>query len=69
LQGIDTEAEAWHEWIVQNVVWVPGGWFACNMYFTFLVCYSLKRYMAYLGGLSENFVQVPGSSQYIAVGR
>jgi hypothetical protein len=57
-QGINTEASAWHLWMLQNVVWVPGGWFCCNMFFTFLVCAALKWYMGYLGALTEDYVQV-----------
>jgi len=57
-QSIDTSVAPWHVWIQENIVWVPGGWFCMNMYFTFLVCYALKKYMGYLGGLAEDFVQV-----------
>ena len=57
-QGIDTEAREWHRWILQNVVWIPGGWFCANMLFTFFICYALKQYMAYLGDLATDFVQV-----------
>jgi len=56
-QGIDTEAAGWHMWMLQHIVWVPGGWGCCNMFFTFLVCYAMKKYMAYLGGLATNYVQ------------
>ena len=50
-QSIDTSVAPWHVWVQENIVWVPGGWFCMNMYFTFLVCYTLKWYMGYLGGL------------------
>jgi hypothetical protein len=56
--SIDTSVSPWHVWIQENIVWVPGGWFCMNMYFTFLVCYALKHYMGYLGSLAEDFVQV-----------
>ena len=57
-QSIDTSVSPWHVWVQENIVWVPGGWFCMNMYFTFLVCYALKHYMGYLGSLAEDFVQV-----------
>jgi hypothetical protein len=57
-QGIDVMAQEWHVWVLENVVWVPGGWFCANMFFTFLVCSTLKWYMGYLGELSQNFVQI-----------
>ena len=57
-QGIDTEARGWHRFMLQNVVWIPGGWFCANMFFTFLVCFSLKKYMGYLGDLAQDYVQI-----------
>jgi len=36
-QGIDTEAREWHRIMLRNVVWIPGGWFCANMFFTFMV--------------------------------
>jgi hypothetical protein len=57
-QGIDTEAAEWHRWLLANVVWVPGAWFCMNMFWTFLICYTLKQYMGWLGEQATNFVQV-----------
>ena len=45
-------------WLQQNIVWVPGGWFCLNMYWMWICCYILRWYMAYLGDLSTDFVQV-----------
>ena len=57
-QGIDTEAREWHRIMLRNVVWIPGGWFCANMFFTFMVCFSLKKYMSYLGDLAQDYVQI-----------
>ena len=48
----------WQYWTLKNIVFVPGGWFCMNMLFTFFVCSLLKSYMAHLGELSTNFVQI-----------
>ena len=54
----DTEAREWHRIMLRNVVWIPGGWFCANMFFTFMVCFSLKKYMSYLGDLAQDYVQI-----------
>ena len=48
----------WHKWCLQNIVYVPGGWFFMNMYFCFIMCWALKWYMGHLGDLASGFVQI-----------